>query len=347
MTHAVFEIGAADEAAWDAYVTRHSAASIYHLAMWRRVIADLYGHQAHYLCTRDTTGGAITGVLPLIRLKSLLFGDYLVSMPYFNYGGAIADTSDVEQSLMEHAGTMARRLGCSHIEFRDAATHRPGWAVRTDKVGMQLVLPATVDALWTNLGSKLRAQIKRPQREAGVDILRGGRELLNDFYEVFARNMRDLGTPVYPLAMFDAILTAFPQAASIVVVRFEGRPAAAGFVMGYRERLEIPWAASRRELNRVGFNMLLYWEILKFAIEQRYAIFDFGRSSREGGTHQFKKQWGACETPIHWHYWLAAGREMPNLTPKNAKFGFAINVWKKMPVAIANRIGPWLVGNLP
>lgn len=344
----VRELGTADDdVAWDTYVGRQPAASIYHLSAWRRLIADLYGHEAHYLYAHDANAGGIVGVLPLIRLKSLLFGDYLVSLPYFNYGGAIADTPGVEQSLMEHAGTVAGRLGCSHVEFRDAATTRTGWVVRTDKVGMQLELPAAVETLWANLGSKLRAQIKRPQREAGVEVQRGGRELLNDFYGVFSRNMRDLGTPVYPLAMFAEILKTFPQAASIVVVRFNGIPAAAGFLIGYRERLEIPWAASRRELNRIGFNMLLYWEILKFAIEQRYAVFDFGRSSRDGGTHQFKKQWGARETPIYWHYWLAPGRQVPNLTPKNSKFGLAINVWKKIPVAVANRIGPWLVGNLP
>lgn len=345
--HPVVQLDPADEAVWDAYVTRHPSGSIYHLSRWRRLIADWYGHEAHYLYARDADTENVVGALPLIRLKSLLFGDYLVSMPYFNYGGAIADSAYVEESLMTHAATMADQLGCSHIEFRDAATQRAGWAVRTDKIGMQLALPATVDALWTNLGSKLRAQVKRPQREAGVEIQRGGRELLSDFYDVFSRNMRDLGTPVYPIAMFDDILKAFPQAASIVVVRFAGRAAAAGFLIGFRDRLEIPWAASRRELNRVGFNMLLYWEILKFAVEQRYAIFDFGRSSREGGTHQFKKQWGARETPIYWHYWLAAGKKIPNLTPKNTKYGLAINVWKKMPVAIANRIGPWLVGNLP
>lgn len=345
--HSVIELDRADEAAWDAYVARHPSASIYHLSSWRRLIADWYGHQAHHCYARDTNTGGIVGVLPLIRLRSLLFGDYLVSMPYFNYGGAIADSADVEESLMTHAAALAGQLGCSHIEFRDTATRRGKWAVRTDKVGMQLELPASVDALWTNLGSKLRAQVKRPQREAGVEVQRGGCELLSDFYDVFSRNMRDLGTPVYPRAMFEDILKTFPQAASIVVVRFAGRAAAAGFLIGFRERLEIPWAASRRELNRLGFNMLLYWETLKFAVEQRYAIFDFGRSSRDGGTHQFKKQWGARETPIHWHYWTAAGREMPNLTPKNSKYGFAINVWKKIPVAVANRLGPWLVGNLP
>ena len=338
-------LDAAGDAAWDAYVSRQSAASIYHLSAWRTLIADLYGHASHYLYAIEGTD--VVGVLPLVRLKSVLFGDYLVSMPYFNYGGAIAQTPEIKRELLEQAAGFAARNGCSHIEARDTAPFEAGWSARTDKVGMELALPRDVDALWSGFSSKLRAQIKRPQREAGVEVRRGGAELLTDFYQVFSRNMRDLGTPVYPVTMFARILAAFPAATAIVSVRFESQPVAAGFVIGFRDRLEIPWAASRREFNRFGFNMLLYWEILKKAVEDGYAVFDFGRSSRDGGTHKFKQQWGAQERPLHWHYWLPAGKQMPNLTPKNSKYSFAIAMWKRMPLLVANRIGPWLVGNLP
>ena len=334
------------ESLWDDYVARSGTASIYHLSAWRGLIKRLYGHESRYIYAHDADGN-VTGVLPLIRLKSALFGDYLVSMPYFNYGGALADTAATEQSLIQHAAELAADAGCSHVELRDTAPRHDGWPVRTDKVAMELALPGDVDALWSGLGSKLRSQVKRPMRETGVVVVRGGAELLNDFYDVFARTMRDLGTPVYPIAMFREILEAFPQAASVVVVRFNDRPAAAAFLIGYKGRLEIPWAASLRELNRFGFNMLLYWEVLKKAIEERYTIFDFGRSTRDGGTYNFKKQWGAHERPLYWHYWLAPGKAMPNLTPKNSKYSLAISVWKKLPVFVANRLGPWLVGNLP
>jgi len=334
------------EPLWDDYVARNDAGSIYHLSAWRRLIERLFRHESHYVYAIDE-GGRVVGLLPLIRLRSLLFGDYVVSMPYFNYGGAIADSPQIEQLLMERAARIAAELGCSHIEFRDTVTRPDSWPVRSDKVGMDLVLPGNVDDLWSGLGTKMRTRIKRPQREAGVEVVRGGRELLGEFYEVFARNMRDLGTPVYPVEMFREILQMFPKAASIVVVRFNNRPSAVAFLMGHKDRLEIPWAASLRELNRFAFNMLLYWEVLKKAVEERYAIFDFGRATRDGGTYEFKKHWGARERPLYWHYWLAPGKAIPNLTPKNPKYQFAIGVWKKLPLFVANRLGPLLVVNLP
>lgn len=335
-----------EESLWDDYVARNNAGSIYHLSAWRYLIERLFRHESHYVYAADE-GDRVTGVLPLVRLRSLLFGDYLVSMPYFNYGGAIADSPRIEQLLMERAARIAADAGCSHIEFRDTVARPASWPVRTDKVGMELILPSDVNDLWSSLGSKLRSQIKRPQREAGIEVVHGGHDLLGEFYQVFARNMRDLGTPVYAVAMFREILQTFPKTASIVVVRFNNRPAAAAFLIGYKDRIEIPWAASVKELNRFGFNMLLYWEVLKKAVEQRYAIFDFGRSTRDGGTYKFKKQWGAQERPLYWHYWLAPGKAIPNLTPKNPKYNFAIGVWKKLPVFVTNRLGPWLVGNLP
>jgi len=203
-----------DETASDAFVESHERGSIYHRAIWRKLIADLFGHKTHYLCAKRN-GGKIVGVLPLVRLRNWLFGDFMVSMPYFNYGGAIGISSGVEQALMRHACDVAKELGCQHIEFRDSVALESEWPVRTDKVIMELVLPESADALWANFGSKLRAQIKRPQKEA-VEVVHGGPELLAEFYRVFARNMRDLGTPVYPKSFFLTILATFPEAASLV-----------------------------------------------------------------------------------------------------------------------------------
>jgi serine/alanine adding enzyme len=285
-------------------------------------------------------------VLPLVRLKTRLFGDYLVSMPYFNYGGALTVNDAVTQSLMCEAGALAERLGARHVEFRDTREQPGSWPVRIDKVVMELRLPESADALWSALGSKLRAQIKRPTKE-NISARVGGAELLDDFYEVFARNMRDLGTPVYGRELFSSILTAFPQAAFIIVAYHEGRPVAAGFLLGHRERLEIPWAASLREYNPLGPNMLMYWEALKKGIADGYKVFDFGRSSVDSGTYRFKKQCGAVERPLRWHYWLPHGAALPNLTPNNAKYRLAIWLWQRLPLRITNRIGPMLVRGLP
>ena len=281
----------------------------------------------------------------MVRLKSRIFGDYMVSMPYFNYGGALTDSPNITRQLMTEAGALAERLGCAHIEFRDTAPQQP-WVVRTDKVVMELSLPESFESLWNMFGPKLRAQVRRPQKE-GADIVWGNEELLSDFYSIFARNMRDLGTPVYPLRFFSAILHAFPKQTSIGIVRYMNRAVAGCFLVGFRERLEIPWASSLREFNSIGVNMLLYSESLKQAIEKGYRVFDFGRSSVGSGTYRFKKQWGARERQLYWHYWLRSGATLPNLTPNNRKYRLAIEVWKRLPLFVANRLGPVLVENLP
>lgn len=340
----IAECSPAQRDRWDAFAREHPFGSIYHLSRWRGLVESEFGHRSTYLRAQDEAG-RLTGLLPLVRLRSRLFGDFHVSLPYFNYGGAIGIDEDVEQALMERAATLAQAAGCAHVEFRDTR-ERAGWPVRTDKVAMELPLPADPATLWNSLGSKLRAQVRRPSREP-VEVLRGGAELLPQFYAVFARNMRDLGTPVYPQRFFAAILEAFPEQATIVAVRLRGKPAAAGFLIEHGPRMEIPWASSMRELNPIGVNMLLYWEALRFAIERGRRIFDFGRSTIDAGTYRFKKQWGAQPRPLYWHYWLRPGRELPRIDPGNPRYRLAIRAWQRLPLRVANTLGPLIVKNLP
>jgi len=334
-----------DFAAWDAFVSEDEQSSLYHYSGLLILIKRLFGHDFYCFCARDETSNII-GALPLVRLKSLLFGDYMVSVPYFNYGGAVARDADVEQALMEKAAELGQSLGVSHIEFRDVVSRGADWPVRQDKVAMLLDLPSDPEILWKAIGAKRRSQIKRPERE-GVEVLRGRAELLEPFYDVFSRNMRDLGTPVYGKSFFQEILNTFPQNAHIVVVKHGGKPVAAAFLLGFREQMEIPWASSLREVNHIGVNMLLYWEVLKHSIELGFKIFDFGRSSVDSGTFRFKKQWGAQPKQLYWHYWLRDGGDPPQLNPDNPKYRLAINVWQKLPLALTKILGPMLVKNLP
>ena len=331
---------------WDQYVSANRQCSVYHLTSWLKIIKKLFDHDYYCLCARDTSSSQIVGILPIIRMKSLLFGDYMVSVPYFNYGGAVACDSYIELQLMQKASNLAENLGVSHIEFRDVVQRDSSWAVRQDKVNMLLDLPETPDELLKAIGAKRRSQIKRPMRE-GVEIAHGGEELLDSFYEVFRRNMRDLGTPVYAKGFFLEILRTFPEWVHIVVISHGGKPVASAFLLGFREKIEVPWASSLREVNKIGVNMLLYWEVLKYAIEQKYKIFDFGRSSVDSGTFRFKKQWGAMPQQLYWHYWLREGENIPQLSPNNPKYKLAIKVWQKLPLIITDTLGPMLVKNLP
>ena len=329
---------------WNTYVSKNAAASLYHRAEWRNLIRDSFGHESFYFMARNESQG-ITGILPLVRLRSRLFGDYMVSMPYFNYGGAIADHQVIEQQLMNVANEHAGKLGIAHIEYRDDIP-RPGLPERSDKVSMILPLPDSDEILWNGFTSKLRSQIRRPLKE-NPTIVSAGKDCLDDFYAVFSRNMRDLGTPVYSKEFFMSILDYFPQESGIIVVLLDRKPVAAAFLIGHGDTLEIPWASAIRDVNKLSINMLLYWEVLKTAIKSGYSRFDFGRSSKDSGTYRLKRQWGATPVQLHWHYWIRDNGELPNLNPSNPKYAPLISIWKRLPLSVTRLLGPMIVKNLP
>lgn len=329
---------------WNAYVNNNPHASFYHKLEWKKVIEYTFSHKCYYFIAKSKDGNTV-GILPTTRLNSRLFGDFLVSIPYFNYGGPIADSSIIELMLMKAANTKAEELKVNHAEYRDDVK-REGFPVKTEKVNMLLKLTSSVDELWNSFTPKLRAQIKRPQKE-DTETLIGNIEYLDDFYTVFARNMRDLGTPVYSKYFFKNILETFADNTHIIVIKMNNKPVSAAFLIGYKDNLEIPWASTIQDVNHLSINMLLYWEVLKLAVTKNYKYFDFGRSSKDSGTYRFKKQWGAQPKQLYWHYWLKDGNTLPALNPSNPKYLFFIMIWKRLPIFITKIIGPHIVKNLP
>ena len=337
-------VGEGERAAWNAFVAATPGASIYHRYEWRDVVRDVFQRDTTYLAA--CAGERIVGVLPLVRLKSPFFGDFLVSLPYFNYGGVLATSAEALDALLAEAGNVGRRLGVSHIELRHRANLASALPARTDKVTMLLGLPATVEEFSKSIGWKVRGQVKQGQK-SGATGASGGAELLPDFYAVFAENMRDLGTPVYPRRFFERIVAAFPAETRVFVVRQGGVPVAGAFVIADGPTLEIPWASSLRRANSSNVNMLLYWNVLEWAVQQGFRTFDFGRCTVDSGTYVFKKKWGAAPEQLYWHYWLRDGGELPRLNHSNPKFEAAVALWQKLPLAVANRLGPLLIRNLP
>jgi serine/alanine adding enzyme len=336
--------GRGDEPDWDSYVLQNPSAHGYHLSAWRRIIESSFGHPTYYL--RSENGeGRINGVLPLVRLRSRMFGDFMVSMPYVNYGGPCADTHEIAMRLVAEASLLAAGAGVRHLEVRTVDNTDFGLRMRSAKASMRLTLPGQPDDLWKAFSSKLRSQIKRAQQEDTV-VQIGRATELDAFYEVFAANMRDLGTPVYSRDFFHTILRELPES-FICSVYYRGEPAAVGFLLGFRGTLEIPWASSLRRLNRFSPNMLLYWSVLKEACERGYRTFDFGRSTPESGPYKFKAQWGAAPVPLNWHYWLPQGSDLPDLTPNNPRYQLAVRLWQRLPIAVTKIIGPSIVKNLP
>lgn len=337
-------LGEADGPAWETFVSGRPEASSYHRLGWHAVCQQAFGSVSH--CLVAWRSQRIVGVLPLIQLKSALFGNFLVSMPFLNYGGVLAEDNAARNALTEQAAQLVRTLGCSHVELRELVPSA-GWPMRTDKVSMWLPLPASAEALWTQLGSKLRAQIKKGQGH-GLAFETGGIELLDDFYRVFSTNMRDLGTPVYSRRFFELVLTQAPGRPELVVGRdARGKAIAAALVLRHGERMEVPWASTLRRANALNANMVLYWTMLQHAIQAGCTTFDFGRSTADASTYRFKKQWGAQPVPLYWHYGMAEGQALPQLNPSNPKYRMAIAIWKRLPLALTNRLGPVLSRALP
>lgn len=334
----------APRASAEAYVTAHPLGSSYHRPIWLDVIRAAFGHETKYLVAESA--GQIAGVLPLVFFRSRLFGRFAVSMPFVNYGGVLADTPEAEQALLARAIAETRRAGGTHLELRHLQQHFPEQlAPKLHKVAMRLELQNTVDAQWLALDRKLRNQVRKAEKSA-LTARNGGRDLLQEFYQVFARNMRDLGTPVYGVNFFKEILSAFPNHSRVFVVSVEGRPVAASLVHWHGHQIEVPWASSLREFNPLCANVLLYWQMLRFAIDRGFRTFDFGRSTHGEGTYHFKKQWGAEPDALVWEYWMADGR-IPELNPKNPKFDLAIRAWRRLPLPIASALGPLVVRNIP
>jgi FemAB-related protein (PEP-CTERM system-associated) len=331
-----------DGAEWNAFVAGALESTFCHLAGWREIMTEVMGHECLFAYSSDPSG-AMCGVLPLVRVKSALFGHYLVSMPFLNAGGPLG-TPDARQELGVWALAEAERSGADLLELR-AQSAVPGSLHQSNrKITVQMDLPAAAEAQWRAFPSKLRSQIRRSQKE-GLET-RFGLDQRESFYDVFARTMRALGTPVLPPAFFARIARVFPELVEFGVVYKGDRAIAAGCGFTWNGLFEITWAGSLREHARVAPNMLLYWAFIERAIGGGVRVFDFGRCTPGGGTHQFKRQWGGSDVPLPWAQWSPrAVASTPS--PDRPIFRLATACWRRLPLAVANGLGPLIARRLP
>jgi FemAB-related protein (PEP-CTERM system-associated) len=338
--------------AWDAYVRGHADGTIYHLSGVAAVIHKTYGHDVYRLGAVPSPGGALAGVLPLVHIRHPFFGNSLVSMPYFDTGGVLADSETAKQFLLQQAVHLAHQVGAREIELRQrvdrcdpaASMHANDGKLKTStrshKVRMVLDLPGQAAHLLQSFKSKLRSQIGKTQRD-GLAARVGGGELLNDFYSVFATNMRDLGSPVHAKAFIAGFFSCFAKQARVVVVYRNGRPLSGSLVAKYGDTLANPWASSLRAYNRLNPNMLLYWVMLEHACNEGCRYFDFGRSTPGEGTFKFKEQWGARPHALHWHYIAVAGNTpKPGDLRRSWPMLLAERLWMRLPVGLTQIMGP-------
>lgn len=333
-----------DHLEWDAFVNQHAAATVYHLSGWAGVIGRVFGYRTVRLAAVADDG--IAGILPLTFFATPLFGRFAVSIPFVNYGGIAAQSDSAAEVLLAAAVAEAQRSRSAYLELRHVGQRFPHLPSQSRKVAMVLPLEQTPDAQFAAIDRKLRNQVRKAEK-SGLTVRAGGVELAGAFHQVLAENMRDLGSPVHGRRFFEEILTTFPDRSRIFSVWLGQQPVAASFVLWHRRRLEVPWASSLRRFNPLCPNILLYWEMLRFGVEQGFDSFDFGRSTPYEGTYQFKEQWGAQPVPLVWEYWLAEGATIPDRSPKNPRFSLALDVWKRLPVPVTRAIGPWIVRGIP
>jgi FemAB-related protein (PEP-CTERM system-associated) len=331
---------------WQSYLNEKGFAGFYQQAAWLRVLQNGLGHQP--VCLQATSGDQLVGVLPMAFVKTPLFGRFLVSLPYLNSSGIVAETPEAAAALVDRAVDFAEQLDVRYLELRhETATDHPKLTEAvTDKVHMRLALPETTDELWNSLKSKLRSQVRKPLNNDSLTVHWGTHDLLDEFYSVFTKNMRDLGTPPFSRRLFGSMLDEFPGDSEICCVRLDGQPVASGLLIHGPGVTQVPSASSLRKFNSTSANMLMYWHLISRSIERGQGVFDFGRSSKGAGTHKFKAQWGAKESPAVWQHFVREG-EATDMRPNSGKYDLMIKTWQKLPVWLTKVIGPSIVRGIP
>lgn len=310
---------------------------------WKAILHDVHGHECPFLAARDSSG-ALVGVLPLVRVKSRLFGHYLVSMPFLNYGGPLG-SADAVQALTSAAVEMARCDRVSLLELRSRSLQPISLPSSHRKITVVLDLPTEVDALRRSFGSKLRSQIRRPEKE-GVQV-RFGSDQLVPFFRVFARHMRDLGTPTQPQSLFEHIRRLFGNDTWFAAAWLDGEPIAAGAGFRWGDEFEMTWASALVSHSRIAPNMLLYWAFMERCIREGVRTFNFGRCTPGSGTHRFKRQWGSRDEQLWWYQFAPGNRAVSTPSPTDSAFSWAPRIWQRMPLGLATLLGPRIVRSIP
>lgn len=332
--------GTADE--WDGFVRAAAGWTHFHLHGWKDVIGRVFGHECPYLAARDDAG-RLTGVLPLVRVRSRVFGHYLLSMPFLNYGGPLG-SEDAVRALADAAGVLARRDRVTLLELRSRYPLPLAMPVSHRKITVLLDLPATAPELWARLPAKVRSQVRRPQKE-GVTVAFGPDQVA-PFFTVFARHMRELGTPTQSRRFFDAVADAFGDGVWYGCAYAGAQPIAAGCALRWDREIEMTWASSLAAYNRIAPNMLLYWSFMERAIGAGAATFNFGRCTPDSGTHRFKRQWGTRDEPLWWYDESPrAGAKTPS--PDDSAYAWGPRLWRRLPTPLATALGPRIARFIP
>ncbi len=332
---------AEDRARWDAFVMRCPEATFFHRTGWESVIREAFGHRTYFLLAQ--AGDEIEGVLPLAETKSVLFGHTLASLPFCVYGGVAAETERARSALDAEAIALAQRLGVGHLEYRSQSRRHPDWLSKDLYVTFRKPIAPDVEANLNAIPRKQRAMVRKGIKaglRAEVD------PATERFYQAYAQSVHRLGTPVFSRRYFDILRAVFGADCEVVTVSHEGALVASVMSFFFRDQV-LPYYGGGTDLARaVAGNDFMYWEVMRRACERGLKVFDYGRSKQGTGSFDFKKNWGFEPTPLNYEYRLVRSSRVPDHNPLNPKYRAFIALWKRMPLGLANWIGPHIVKSI-
>ena len=337
----VQSLGRSDAGRWDDYVLTHPDATFFHRAGWRRVIEDAFGHRTHFLLAQH--GERIVGVLPLAEINSLLFGHSLSSLPFCAYGGILADDEAATRALDEAAQALATQLKVGTLEYRNQMARHANWPTKDLYVTFKKAIEPEIEANLNAIPRKQRAMVRKGIKaglvgEIDADTTR--------FFRAYSASVHRLGTPVFSRTFFRLLKDEFGDDCEVLTITLNGEVISSVLSFYFRDEVLPYYGGGVDAARAVAGNDFMYWELMRRACERGLKVFDFGRSKRGTGSFDFKKNWGFEATPLHYEYFLVQDHEVPEINPLNPKYSLFIKAWKRMPLAMANLIGPHIVKNL-
>jgi FemAB-related protein (PEP-CTERM system-associated) len=331
-----------DVVRWDEFVDHCPDATFFHRIGWKAVLEGCFGHKTHYLLAERSA--RIVGVLPLAEVKSFLFGHSLSSLPFCAYGGAASTDAGVVAALHRAARELGERIGVEHLELRDRTPREPDWPRQDLYVTFRREILPDVEANMTAIPRKQRAMVRKGIKAGLTSQLDNSADR---FFALYADNVHRHGTPPLPKRYFDILLRTFPAESEILTVTdSRGKPVSSVFSFYFRDEVLPCYAGDDIGAREVAGNDFKYWELMRRACERGVRVFDYGRSKRGTGPFDFKKNWGFEPTPLAYEYWLYRRDSIPENNPLNPKYRAFIALWRRLPIPVANFLGPHLVKSL-
>ena len=327
---------------WDAFVARCSRATFFHRAAWQGVISASFGHRTHYLYAER--GGRIEAVLPLVHVRSLLFGNALVSIPFGVYGGVAAENPEAGDALESEAQALAQSLGVDYLELRNVELRQATWPTQDLYVTFRKEILPDPEANMLAIPRKQRAMVRKGIKNGLSSVVDSD---VQRFFDLYADNVHRHGTPALPRRYFETLQRAFGSDCEVLTVTDrQGRAVSSVLSFYFRDEVLPYYAGDDEAARELAANDFKYWELMRRSCERGYRVFDYGRSKRGTGSFAFKKNWGFEPKPLHYQYRLYRSERIPQNNPANPKFRAFIAVWRRLPIALANRLGPLIVRNL-